>query len=163
MCCRQKQKSLLDGVVAQREALQHRLYQAEVQVGGCCHMLQNVLLLLANMSTCNCSTGCTRPTCRWVGGCHMLQHDMLCVDSHLMHATHVCCNMVPMVLHDITGTQGSTHQAFCLVQAWPKSLSQCTLNTLEECQRQYHATPAATGNPVMYWPCSRQVLSCPAA
>jgi hypothetical protein len=34
LCCRQKQKSLLDGVVAQREALQHRLYQAEVQVGG---------------------------------------------------------------------------------------------------------------------------------
>jgi len=30
--CRQKQKSLLDGVVAQREALQQRLYQAEVQV-----------------------------------------------------------------------------------------------------------------------------------
>lgn len=32
MTCRQKQKSLLDGVVAQREALQQRLYQAEVQV-----------------------------------------------------------------------------------------------------------------------------------
>lgn len=30
--CRQKQKSLLDGVVGQREALQQRLYQAEVQV-----------------------------------------------------------------------------------------------------------------------------------
>lgn len=31
--CRQKQKSLLDGVVLQREALQQRLYQSEVQVG----------------------------------------------------------------------------------------------------------------------------------
>lgn len=32
VACRQKQKSLLDGVVSQREALQQRLYQAEVQV-----------------------------------------------------------------------------------------------------------------------------------
>lgn len=30
--CRQKQKSLLEGVVQQRESLQQRLYQAEVQV-----------------------------------------------------------------------------------------------------------------------------------
>jgi hypothetical protein len=37
--CRQKQKNLLDGVVSQRESLQQRLYQADVQVGfsaGCC-------------------------------------------------------------------------------------------------------------------------------
>jgi hypothetical protein len=30
--CRQKQKNLLEGVVSQRESLQQRLYQAEVQV-----------------------------------------------------------------------------------------------------------------------------------
>jgi hypothetical protein len=32
--CRQKQKNLLEGVVSQRESLQQRLYQAEVQVGA---------------------------------------------------------------------------------------------------------------------------------
>jgi hypothetical protein len=68
VACRQKQKSLLDGVVSQREALQQRLYQAEVQV--CVWAAFGVSLgegwlvvTAESVRHCvneSCSSGCTR-------------------------------------------------------------------------------------------------------
>lgn len=89
LLCRQKQKNLLEGVVSQRESLQQRLYQAEVQVGA--KHRRHLAIQRLSCSMCQLHT----PTAASAYAHYSASIAMLACDVHLLTSLLclvLCCS-----------------------------------------------------------------------